>query len=164
MGPTRKRVGGRATPATEAAARGGIAFEVLSYEHDPRAPAYGLEAVERLGLDPDRVLKTLVVTLGDRDLAVALVPVERELDLKALAAAAGFKRAVMADPKEAERATGYVVGGISPIGQRRVLPTSVTHGPAEADGRAPRGDRALTSAASETRSTTPSRGHAIPIA
>jgi Cys-tRNA(Pro)/Cys-tRNA(Cys) deacylase len=84
-----------------------------------------MEVAERLGLDPSRVLKTLVVALDGRRLAVALVPVERELDLKALAAAAGAKRAALAEAAEAERATGYVVGGISPLGQRRRLPTFV---------------------------------------
>ena len=118
-------MGARATPATKAAERARIAFTVHEYDHDPRAPAYGLEAAERLGLDPERVLKTLVASLDSGDNAVALVPAASELDLKALAAAAGAKRAAMAEPAAAERATGYVVGGISPLGQRRRLATFV---------------------------------------
>ena len=125
---------GRGTPATLAAERAGIDFRVHEYEHDPRAPAYGLEAAERLGLDPARVLKTLVAELDGKDLLVALVPSARELNLKALAAAAGGKRTGLADPRAAERATGYVVGGISPLGQRRRLPTFVDDA-APADGR-----------------------------
>jgi Cys-tRNA(Pro)/Cys-tRNA(Cys) deacylase len=124
---------GRGTPATLAAERAGIEFQVHEYEHDPRAPAYGLEAADRLGLDPARVLKTLVAELDGQRLAVALVPSARELNLKALAGAAEAKRAALADPRDAERATGYVVGGISPLGQRRRLPTFVD-GAAPADG------------------------------
>lgn len=110
------------TPATLALARAGIAFTAHAYEHDPRAAAYGLEAAEKLGLDPDRVYKTLLASV-DAGLAVAIVPVARQLDLKALAHALGAKRAEMADPAVAERKTGYVVGGISPIGQKTALPT-----------------------------------------
>lgn len=110
------------TPATVALTRAGIAFRALSYEHDPRAAAYGLEAAEKLGLDPDRVFKTLLASV-DGALAVGIVPVAMQLDLKALAQALGGKRAEMADPALAERKTGYVVGGISPIGQKVLLPT-----------------------------------------
>ena len=110
------------TPATLALTRAGIAFTAHAYEHDPRAAAYGLEAAEKLGLDPDRVFKTLLANV-DGALAVAIVPVAQQLDLKALAQALGGKRAEMADPAVAERKTGYVVGGISPIGQKTVLPT-----------------------------------------
>jgi Cys-tRNA(Pro)/Cys-tRNA(Cys) deacylase len=94
------------------------------YEHDPRAASYGLEAAEALGLDPDQVFKTLLADL-DGSLVVAVVPVSAKLDLKALARALGGSKAVMADPKAAERATGYVTGGISPIGQKRALRTVV---------------------------------------
>ncbi len=87
-----------------------------------RRPAYGLEAAAALGVDPRRIFKTLVATVDGR-LVVAIVPVAAELDLKLLAAAAGGRRAELADPLAAERSTGYVVGGISPIGQRRSLPT-----------------------------------------
>ncbi|GAA1773522.1 Cys-tRNA(Pro) deacylase [Agromyces lapidis] len=110
------------TPATLALARAGIAFTALAYEHDPRAQAFGLEAAEKLGLDPARVFKTLLAQV-DGELAVGIVPVARQLDLKALAAALGGKRAEMADPRVAERRTGYVVGGISPIGQKTPSPT-----------------------------------------
>jgi Cys-tRNA(Pro)/Cys-tRNA(Cys) deacylase len=102
--------------------REGIAFTRHAYEHDPSASSYGLEAAEVLGLDPASVFKTLLADVDGR-LAVAIVPVTGQLDLKALAAALGGKRAAMADPAAAERTTGYVVGGISPIGQKRRLPT-----------------------------------------
>jgi Cys-tRNA(Pro)/Cys-tRNA(Cys) deacylase len=111
------------TPAIKAAERAGIDFQVLEYTHDPGTRAYGPEAAAALGLPPRAVFKTLVAKAPG--LVVALVPVGRELDLKALAAALGTKRAEMAGPEEAERATGYVVGGISPLGQRRALPTVV---------------------------------------
>ncbi|HET9072385.1 MAG TPA: Cys-tRNA(Pro) deacylase [Acidimicrobiales bacterium] len=110
------------TPAVTVAARAGVDFEIHRYDHDPDEPSYGEEAAEMLGVEPDRVYKTLVVLVDDR-LAVAVVPVSGELDLKKLAAALGARKAVMAHPSEAERATGYVVGGISPLGQKRRLPT-----------------------------------------
>jgi Cys-tRNA(Pro)/Cys-tRNA(Cys) deacylase len=110
---------GKGTPAIVAAERAGIAFTVHEYAHDPRSASYGLEAAEKLGLDPARVFKTLVADV-DGTLTVAVVPVEAQLDLRALG-----KRAGMADLKAAERATGYVAGGISPLGQRRRLPTVV---------------------------------------
>lgn len=102
--------------------RAGVTFEVRAYEHDPGAESYGLEAAASLGVDPARVFKTLLVE-ADGALAVGIVPVDTLLDLKAVAAVLGAKKAVMAQPADAERATGYVVGGISPIGQRRRLPT-----------------------------------------
>ena len=102
--------------------KAGVAFTRHSYEHDPAASSYGLEAAAALGLDPAAVFKTLLADV-DGGLAVGIVPVTGQLDLKALAAALGGKRAAMADPAVAERATGYVVGGISPIGQKRRLPT-----------------------------------------
>jgi len=110
------------TPATVALTHAGIVYTVHAYEHDPRAAAFGLEAAEKLGLDPDRVFKTLLANV-DGGLAVGIVPVAMQLDLKALAQALGGKRAEMADPAVAERKTGYVVGGISPIGQKTALPT-----------------------------------------
>jgi Cys-tRNA(Pro)/Cys-tRNA(Cys) deacylase len=112
------------TPATVALARAGIGFRLHEYSHDPRAGSYGLEAAEALGLDPERVFKTLMATVDGR-LAVAVVPVSGRLDLKALARALGGSRAAMADVAVAERATGYVAGGISPLGQRRAHPTVV---------------------------------------
>lgn len=110
------------TPATVALRAAGIEFREHGYEHDPAAASYGLEAAEALGIDADRVFKTLLAEVDGR-LAVGIVPVTGKLDLKALAAALGGKRAVMADPALAERKTGYVVGGISPIGQKTRLPT-----------------------------------------
>ena len=110
------------TPATVALTRAGVAFTTHNYEHDPAARSYGLEAAEVLGLPLEQVFKTLLADV-DGTLVVAVVPVARKLDLKALAAAVGGKRATMADPDAAERATGYVVGGISPLGQRRALRT-----------------------------------------
>jgi Cys-tRNA(Pro)/Cys-tRNA(Cys) deacylase len=116
----RKSTGG--TPATVALARAGIEFRLHEYAHDPRAESYGLEAAEALELDPARVFKTLMATVDGR-LATAVVPVSGQLDLKALARALGASRATMADVVVAERATGYVAGGISPVGQRRPHPT-----------------------------------------
>jgi Cys-tRNA(Pro)/Cys-tRNA(Cys) deacylase len=105
-------------------ARLGVPFTIHAYDHDPAAPSYGLEAAEALGVAADRVFKTLLADVDGR-LAVGVVPVSGELDLKALAAAVGGKRATLAEPAAAERATGYVVGGISPLGQRKRLPTVV---------------------------------------
>lgn len=110
------------TPATVAATGAGIEFTTHAYEHDPAAASYGEEAAEALGVSPDQVFKTLVADV-DGKLTVAVVPVSASLDLKALASAAGGKRATMADPAAAERTTGYVRGGISPLGQRKRLPT-----------------------------------------
>ncbi|MER7245288.1 Cys-tRNA(Pro) deacylase [Kribbella sp. NPDC000426] len=115
---------GQGTPATVALTKAKVEFTTHAYEHDPAAKSYGLEAAEALGLDPEQVFKTLLVEV-DGKLAVGVVPVGKQLDLKAIAAAAGGKKAVMADPAAAERTTGYVVGGISPIGQKRALPTVV---------------------------------------
>jgi Cys-tRNA(Pro)/Cys-tRNA(Cys) deacylase len=108
---------GRETPATRAAKAAGITYTLHEYDHDPRAESYAGEAAEALGLDPRRVFKTLVVSVAD-DLAVAIVPAVDQLDLKAVG-----KRAAMADTARAEKVTGYVAGGISPLGQRRRLAT-----------------------------------------
>ena len=110
------------TPATVALTRAGVPFDLHPYDHDGGGGhhAYGLEAVEALGLDPAHVFKTLVARVDGR-LVVAVVPVSGSLDLKALAAAAGGKRAEMAEAADAERATGFVVGGISPVGHRSRL-------------------------------------------
>ena len=117
---SRKGAGG--TPATVALTRAGVTFTEHAYEHDPAVASYGTEAAAVLGLDPARVFKTLFVSVDSR-LVVGIVPVSGQLDLKAVAAAVGGKKAVMADPAAAERATGYVVGGISPVGQKRAHPT-----------------------------------------
>ncbi|MBC7594363.1 MAG: Cys-tRNA(Pro) deacylase [Kineosporiaceae bacterium] len=106
------------TPATAQLHREGIPFAAHTYLHDPRAKSFGREAAELLGLEPARVFKTLMAEM-DGTLVVGIVPVTGKLDLKALAAALGGKRAQMADPLLAQRATGYVLGGISPIGQKR---------------------------------------------
>lgn len=110
------------TPATVALTAAGVDHTVHSYDHDPSHPSYGKEAAEAMGVSPDRVFKTLVADV-DGTLTVAVVPVAGSLDLKALASAVGGKRAAMADPALAERTTGYVRGGISPLGQRKKLPT-----------------------------------------
>lgn len=113
---------GRATPATALLTRQKVAHTVHAYEHDPRAGSYGLEAAQALGVPPDRVFKTLLAEV-DGALVVGIVPVAAQLDLKALAAAVGGKRAKMAEIAAAERVTGYVAGGISPLGQRKRLRT-----------------------------------------
>ena len=105
------------TPATAALTAAGIPFTEHSYVHDPATRDFGMEAATALGLDPDQVFKTLLADVDGR-LVVGIVPVTGKLDLKALATAVGGKKAVMADPAVAERRTGYVVGGISPIGQK----------------------------------------------
>jgi Cys-tRNA(Pro)/Cys-tRNA(Cys) deacylase len=117
-------VAGRGTPATTLLVREGVRFTVHPYEVDPRTPSYGEAAAAALGMDPARVFKTLVAAVDGR-LVVGVVPVSSMLDLKALAAAVGGRRAAMAEESAAERATGYVVGGISPLGQRTRLPTVI---------------------------------------
>lgn len=118
---TKKQQSG-GTPATVALTSAGTPFALHAYDHDPASPSYGEEAAEALGVSPERVFKTLVADV-DGALTVAVVPVAGQLDLKALASAVGGKRATMADPAAAERTTGYVRGGISPLGQRKRLPT-----------------------------------------
>ncbi|MEW1827612.1 Cys-tRNA(Pro) deacylase [Streptomyces sp. NPDC088196] len=110
------------TPATVALTTAGVPYELHAYDHDPSHPSYGEEAAEAMGVSPDRVFKTLLADV-DGTLTVAIVPVAGQLDLKALASAVGGKRAAMADPTLAERTTGYVRGGISPLGQRKKLRT-----------------------------------------
>jgi Cys-tRNA(Pro)/Cys-tRNA(Cys) deacylase len=113
------------TPALALLEREGVPHTLHPYEHDPTAGlSFGMEAAATLGLDPAQVFKTLVADVDGR-LTVAVVPVDRQLDLKALARAVGGKRAALALPPAAERATGYVVGGISPLGQKQRLDTVV---------------------------------------
>jgi Cys-tRNA(Pro)/Cys-tRNA(Cys) deacylase len=112
------------TPATALLTRLKITHTLHPYDHDPRAEAYGDEAAAALGVEPARIFKTLIATV-DGKLVCGVVPVAARLDLKALAAAVGGKRATMAEPAAAARATGYVVGGISPIGQKSRLPVVV---------------------------------------
>jgi Cys-tRNA(Pro)/Cys-tRNA(Cys) deacylase len=112
------------TPAIRALDAAGVPFTVHEFEHRPGARDYGREAADELGVEHDQVFKTLVV-VADGSLAVAIVPVSCQLSLKAVAAALGAKRAELCDPERAERTTGYVVGGISPFGQRRRLVTVI---------------------------------------
>lgn len=117
-----KQSGAGGTPATVALTAAGADYTVHAYAHDPAHPSYGEEAAQAMGVSPDRVFKTLVAEV-DGELTVAVVPVAGTLNLKALATAVRGKRAVMADPAAAERTTGYVRGGISPLGQRKKLRT-----------------------------------------
>ena len=125
-------VAGQATPATTLLARQKVTHRVHSYAHDPKAASYGAEAAEALGVTPARCFKTLIADV-EGGLTVAIVPVSGSLDLKALAQAVGAKRATMADPTLAERTTGYVLGGISPLGQRKRLTTVVDESALEFD-------------------------------
>jgi len=113
------------TPAVLILENANVEHELRSYDHDPTTESYGTEAAEALGLDSATVFKTLLAVVDRSETVVAVVPVTRRLDLKALARAAGAKKAVMAEPSDAERLTGYVVGGISPLGQRRRLRTFI---------------------------------------
>ncbi|MFJ4068320.1 Cys-tRNA(Pro) deacylase [Pseudomonas sp. NPDC089996] len=113
------------TPALDLLKKARAEHRVHSYEHDPKSASYGLEAAEKLGLDPQQVFKTLLASSEKGELLVAVVPVVGTLDLKALAHAAGVKKCEMADPAAAQRATGYLVGGISPLGQKKRLRTFI---------------------------------------
>lgn len=113
------------TPAIDLLKKAKAVHRVHSYQHDPKAPSYGLEAAEKLGLAPAQVFKTLLAATEKGELLVAVVPVAGSLDLKALALAAGAKKANMADPAAAQRATGYLLGGISPLGQKKRLRTFI---------------------------------------
>ncbi len=113
------------TPAIDLLKKHKAAHQVHSYSHDPKAASYGLEAAEKLGLPPERVFKTLLAASEKGELLVAVVPVAGSLDLKALAQAAAVKKVDMADPNAAQRATGYLLGGISPLGQKKRLRTFI---------------------------------------
>lgn len=113
------------TPALDLLKKARAEHRVHTYEHDPKSSSYGLEAAEKLGIDPVQVFKTLLASSEKGELLVAVVPVVGTLDLKALAHAAGVKKCEMADPAAAQRATGYLVGGISPLGQKKRLRTFI---------------------------------------
>lgn len=113
------------TPAIQAAKRNKIDYRVHSYEHDPAVDAYGAEAAEKMGVPAERVFKTLVVSLAGDTLAVGVVPVSTQLNLKRIASALGAKKAAMADKADVERSSGYVLGGVSPLGQKKRLATVI---------------------------------------
>jgi len=113
------------TPGINAARKAKITHKVHEYVHDPAAESYGLEAAEKLGVPVDRVFKTLVVSLDNKELAVGVIPVSSMLSMKLVAKAAGAKKATMADPPAVERSTGYVLGGVSPLGQKKRLKTII---------------------------------------
>jgi len=115
------------TPAIQLAKKKKVPHTIHQYEHDPNSASYGLEAAEALGQDPKTVFKTLLFCLNgeDKNLAVAIIPVEQKLNLKLAAKAAKAKKADMANPEIAQKTTGYVVGGISPLGQKKALPTFI---------------------------------------
>lgn len=113
------------TPGIHAAKKAGILYKVHAYTHDPSSASYGLEAAEKLGVPFDRVFKTLVVSLENRDLVVGIVPVASMLNMKLIAKAVGAKKASMAPAPDVERSTGYVLGGVSPLGQKKRLQTII---------------------------------------
>ncbi len=115
------------TPCINAAKKAGISYQVHEYQHDPASKSYGNEAIEKLGVDEAKVFKTLVVKLATGDLAVAVIPVLSKLNLKLMAKATNTKKSVMAAPQDVERTTGYVLGGVSPLGQKKRLKTVIDH-------------------------------------
>lgn len=113
------------TPGIKAADRAGINYTVHKYQHDPEAESWGMEASQKLGVDPCRVFKTLVAHLDGKELVVGMLPVDKKLSLKELARAAGGKKAAMADRRVVERNTGYLLGGVSALGQKKPLRTYI---------------------------------------
>ena len=113
------------TPAIEAAREANLSFQIHEYEHDPSIQSYGEEAAAELGIDRKRVFKTLVVELSTKELCVYVLPIMHQLNMKSAARAAGVKKATMANAKSVVRVTGYVLGGVSPIGQKRNLRTFI---------------------------------------
>ena len=113
------------TPAVKSLERAKVAFKLHEYEHDPAADSFGQETAEKLGVDPQRIFKTLVAATDAGKLVMAIVPVSGRLNLRALAKELSVRRAEMADPARAEGATGYVVGGISPLGGRKAMPVLI---------------------------------------
>ncbi len=113
------------TPGIDAARKNRVQHKVHEYSHDPSSDSYGLEAAEKMGVPAERVFKTLVVSLDGKTLGVGVVPVDKSLSMKLIARALGAKKASMADPGDVERSTGYVLGGVSPLGQKKRLPTVI---------------------------------------
>lgn len=113
------------TPAIKALQQAKLTFKIHEYTHDPSAESYGMEAAEKLGVDENTVFKTLVVILDTKDYAVGVLPVSHMLSMKQIAKAAGAKKAAMANTVDVERITGYVLGGVSPLGQKKRLKTFI---------------------------------------
>ena len=113
------------TPAIDLAKQQAIPYQVHHYQHDPASASYGMEAAEKLGVKPEQVFKTLVVQLDGKQLAVAVLPVNQQLSMKLVAKALGAKKAEMASAADVMRSTGYVLGGVSPLGQKKRLPTLI---------------------------------------
>ncbi|MBZ9610494.1 Cys-tRNA(Pro) deacylase [Rheinheimera maricola] len=113
------------TPAIDLAKQQGISYRLHHYQHDAASASYGLEAAEKLGINPAQVFKTLVLQLDGKQLAVALLPVNQQLSMKLVAKALGAKKAEMANAGDVMRSTGYVLGGVSPLGQKKRLPTVI---------------------------------------
>ena len=113
------------TPGIKVAQQQGIAHNIHEYSHDPASESYGSEAAEKLGISPQQVFKTLVIQLDGKELAVAVLPVSKMLSMKLAAKALGAKKAAMADKGDVERSTGYVMGGVSPLGQKKRLRTAI---------------------------------------
>lgn len=111
------------TPGINAARKARVPHTIHEYDHDPASESYGTEAAEKTGANPQQVFKTLVVTIDGKELAVGIIPVTGMLSMKLIARAAGGKKATMADPQEVQRSTGYVLGGVSPLGQKKRLKT-----------------------------------------
>ncbi len=113
------------TPGINAAKKAKVSHRIHEYHHDPASESFGTEAAEKMGVDPARVFKTLVVAIDGKDLAVGVVPVTAMLSMKLVAKAAGGKKATMADKQDVQRSTGYVLGGVSPLGQKKRLRTFI---------------------------------------
>lgn len=113
------------TPAINLLKKHKISHKIHRYKHDPGANSYGMEAAEKLAFDPARVFKTLAVELDSKNLAIAVIPVASKLNMKLIAKAVGAKKAQMADPKMVEKTTGYILGGVSPLGQKKRLQTTI---------------------------------------
>jgi Cys-tRNA(Pro)/Cys-tRNA(Cys) deacylase len=113
------------TPAVNIAKKAKIDYTLHSYTHDPASPSYGEEASEKLGIPPERVFKTLVAQIDGRELVVAVIPVSSMLSMKQIAKASGGKKAQMADGSDVERSSGYILGGVSPLGQKKRLRTFI---------------------------------------